>query len=134
MAQSIHPASGSAANFVMVAAVLRTVRNLTRGITVATSVELAGEGAQRRKGLLGRSGLGPEEGLWIRPCEAVHTFFMRFPIDLIYLDRNLKVKKIKSSVPAWRLSACLSAHSILELAPGAIARSQTSVGDIFEIS
>jgi uncharacterized membrane protein (UPF0127 family) len=109
------------------------VRNTTRGTDVAGSVKIANQSATRRKGLLGHTGLAPEEGLWIIPCESVHTFFMKFPIDLIYVDRNLKVKKVRSNVPAWRLSACLTAHSILELSPGAILRSQTQPGDLLEV-
>jgi uncharacterized membrane protein (UPF0127 family) len=64
----------------------------------------------------------------------VHTIGMRFPIDLVYLDRQHRVKKIKSAVPPWRLSACLSAHSILELAPSAIRNSKTRLGDQLEFS
>lgn len=107
--------------------------NLTRGTVLAEKLELAGTGGSRRKGLLGRDGLLPGEGLWIAPCESVHTFFMRFPIDLVYLDRKLRVKKIKSSVGPWRLSACFTAHSVLELPVGTINRSQTERGDTVEI-
>jgi uncharacterized membrane protein (UPF0127 family) len=110
------------------------IRNVTRGLDVATRVEVAGQSGQRRKGLLGRTGLPAGHGLWISPCEAVHTFFMKFSIDLIYLDRNLRVKKVRNSVPPWRMSACLSAHSILELAPGAALASKTMPGDKLEFS
>jgi uncharacterized protein len=106
-----------------------TITNLSRDTVVARCVELADRGAKRRKGLLGRSGLSPEEGLWIVPCEAVHTFGMKFSIDLIYLDRNMQVKKVRSNVPPWRLSACLSAHSVIELAPGTILKTGTAPGD-----
>jgi uncharacterized protein len=110
------------------------VANLTRQTTVATAAEVAGTGAARSKGLLGRTGLGAGEGLWIVPCESVHTFFMKFPIDLIYLDRNLRVKKVRSSVGPWRVSACLSAHSVLELAAGVIRETQTQAGDKLEFT
>ena len=53
---------------------------------------------------------------------------MRFPIDLVYLDRELRMKKVRSDVRPWRLSACLSAHSVLELPPGAIRDTQTKPG------
>ena len=59
---------------------------------------------------------------------------MKFPIDLVYLDRNKKVKKIRSGVPPWRLSACLSAHSVVELASGTIQMTQTRPGDKLEFS
>jgi uncharacterized protein len=105
------------------------ISNLTRQVELARSVDVADRGAKRRKGLLGRVTLAAGEGLWIVPCEAVHTFCMRFPIDLVYLDRDKRVKKIRHSVPPWRLSACLSAHSVLELASGSIRRTQTKPGD-----
>jgi uncharacterized membrane protein (UPF0127 family) len=110
------------------------IRNLTREVVLAGGVEVADRGATRRKGLLGRDGLSAGEGLWILPCEAVHTFGMRFPIDLVYLDRKHQVKKVRSDVPPWRLSACLSAHSVLELASGTIRRTETRPGDRLEFA
>jgi uncharacterized membrane protein (UPF0127 family) len=110
------------------------VLNLTRGTVLATQLEAARTGPARRKGLLGRDGLKRGEGLWIAPCESVHTFFMRFPIDLVYLDRERRIKKARSAVGPWRLSACLSAHSILELPAGTIRETQTERGDTLEIA
>ena len=110
------------------------VFNITRQTELACCVEVADRGAKRRKGLLGRDGLSLGEGMWIIPCEAVHTFGMRFPIDLVYLDRNKRVKKVKSDVRPRRLSACLSAHSILELAAGTVRKTQTERGDSLEFS
>ncbi len=77
--------------------------------------------------------LEPGGGLWIVPCESVHTFFMQFPIDLVYIDRNNRIRKVRESVPPWRLSVCLSAHSILELPAGTIRRTQTQRGDTLQI-
>ena len=110
------------------------ISNLTRQTILAEQVEVADHGAKRSKGLLGRNGLDPGEGLWIVPCEAVHTFGMRFPIDLVYIDRKNRVRKVMSQVPAWRLSACLSAHSVIELASGAVRDTQTKPGDQLEFS
>lgn len=107
--------------------------NLTRDTQLATSAELAGNAGNRRKGLLGRSSLPQGEGLWIVPCEAVHTFGMRFPIDLVYLDRRYRVVKTRSNVPAWRLSACIRAHSVVELPAGTIQESGTMPGDALSI-
>src|SRR3569832_48701 len=87
------------------------VVNLTRNTVLASSLEIADSSRTRRKGLMGRDALSPGGGLWIVPCESVHTFFMRFTIDLVYLDKRRVVMKVRSAVPAWRLSACLSAHS-----------------------
>jgi uncharacterized membrane protein (UPF0127 family) len=111
------------------AAIPSRVINLTRQTVLADRLEVANQGATRRKGLLGRSGLEAGEGLWIQPCEAVHTFFMNFPIDLIYLDRAHRIRKVRKSVPAWRLSACLSASSVLELPSGCIEATQSRRGD-----
>src|SRR5512141_1944712 len=91
------------------------VTNCAHGTVLATRIEVADSGPKRAEGLLGRNGLGSGEGLWIVPCESIHTFFMRFAIDLVYLDRKNKVKKVRSEVGPWRVSACLSAHSVLEL-------------------
>ena len=110
------------------------ILNLTREVVLAQHVEVADHGAARRKGLLGRNSLPPGEGLWIVPCESVHTFGMKFPIDLVYLDRNKKVKKIRNGVPPWRLSACLSAHSVIELASGTVEITRTKPGDKLEFS
>ena len=105
------------------------ILNTTRDTLLATDVRLAEDGGSRRKGLLGRKRLAEGEGLWIIPCEAVHTFWMRFSIDLIYLDRDHRVVKTRSNVPPWRLSACLRAHSVLELAAGVVHETQTRPGD-----
>jgi uncharacterized membrane protein (UPF0127 family) len=110
------------------------VTNAARSTVIATSLEVADSGAKRNKGLLGRNGLGAGEGLWIVPCESVHTFFMRFAIDLVYLDRKHKVKKVRSAVGPWRLSACFTAHSVLELPAGTIRNTQIQCGDVLEFS
>lgn len=108
------------------------VANMTRQTVLAERLEVADRGAKRRKGLLGCDGLEPGEGLWIKPCEAVHTFGMRFAIDLVYLDRAYRVRKVRSGVRPWRMSACLSAHSVLELPAGTIEATHTQRGDRVE--
>jgi uncharacterized membrane protein (UPF0127 family) len=105
------------------------VRNQTRNTMLAEAAEVADTSAKRRTGLLKHSRLETGEGLWILPCESVHTFFMKFPIDLVYLDRKRKVRKVRHAVPAWRLSMCLTAHSVLELPAGTAERTGTAVGD-----
>ena len=108
--------------------------NITRGTTLATRLESAHSSATRKKGLLGREALLPGEGLWIAPCESVHTFFMLFPIDLVYIDRKKRVKKVRHNVGAWRFSACLTAHSVLELPAGTAEATGTKAGDILAIA
>jgi uncharacterized membrane protein (UPF0127 family) len=76
------------------------VRNQTRKTVLGACVDVADTSAKRRTGLLKHTGLAPGEGLWIVPCESVHTFFMKFAIDLIYLDRDHKVRKVRIELPA----------------------------------
>jgi uncharacterized membrane protein (UPF0127 family) len=105
------------------------VRNETRNTTLADAADVADTSEKRRTGLLKHSGLKPGEGLWITPCPSVHTFFMKFPIDLVYLDKKRKVRKVRHAVPAWRMSACLAAHSVVELPAGTVEQTGTAVGD-----
>lgn len=105
------------------------IRNLTRNTELGDQIEVADTSSKRRVGLLKHSGLAPGEGLWIVPCESVHTFFMKFAIDLVYLDRERVVRKVRHAVKPWRMSACLSAHSIIELPAGAARASGTQTGD-----
>jgi uncharacterized membrane protein (UPF0127 family) len=115
-----------------VAEIRLRVSNITRQTLLAEFLEVADYGPRRRKGLLGRERLAPGEGLWIIPCEAVHTFGMRFPIDLVYLDRRHLILKIRSHVRPGRLSACLSAQSVIELPSGTVRNTQTMCGDTLE--
>lgn len=110
------------------------VLNVTRQTVLADSLEVADSSKKRRKGLLGRKGLSPGGGLWIQPCESVHTFGMQFSIDLVYLDRTLRIRKVQSNVRPWRISTCLSARSIIELPSGVIRDTQSRAGDRLEIS
>lgn len=106
-----------------------TVVNETRGSTIANRVRRASTSGTRRKGLLGVTHLDENSGLWIVPCEAVHTFWMQIPIDTVFLDRNGRIKKIRANLKAWRLAIDLRAHSVLELAAGVVENSGTQVGD-----
>lgn len=101
---------------------------------LADSAEVADTSAKRRKGLLGRDHLPDGHGLWIVPCESIHTFGMKFPIDVVYLDRKHRVKKICSAVPPWRMSICLLARSVVELPAGIISKTNTQPGDLLEMS
>ena len=105
------------------------VRNETRNNVLADSADVADTSAKRQKGLLGRHALATGQGLWIVPCEAVHTCGMRFPIDVLYLDRRKRVRKLRGSMVPWRFSICLLAHSVLELPAGVIQQTGTKPGD-----
>jgi hypothetical protein len=110
------------------------VRNETRNRVLADSAEVADSGATRRKGLLGRDRLPDGHGLWIVPCESVHTWGMRFPIDVLYLDRKQRVRKLRRAMVPWRVSMCLLAHSVLELPAGVIEQTGTQPGDQLDLS
>jgi len=103
--------------------------NTTRGTVLASSLEVADTGPARNKGLLKRQGLAAGCGLWIVPCQSVHTFFMRFSIDLVYLDGHKRVRKVRTAVGPGRISFCLTAQSVIELPAGTILQTQTQRGD-----
>ena len=86
----------------------------------------------RLRGLLGRRGLEADEGLLIRPTGSIHTMFMRFPIDVVFLDRSSVVLKIVENVGPWRFAAARKAKAVLELPAGAAAR-QLTVGETLVI-
>ena len=105
------------------------IENLTRHCVIAQRIQSARDSAQRRRGLLDVTSLEPGAGLWINPCEAVHTFGMHVPLDVVFLDRNLRVKKIAASIKPNRIAFCLTATSALEIAAGAAQSSGTECGD-----
>jgi uncharacterized membrane protein (UPF0127 family) len=90
---------------------------------------MAASSWSRSKGLLGRSGLGEQEGLWIQPTSSIHMWFMRFPIDVIWAADDGRVIKLVENIKPWRMSFCRGAKVALELPVGAIARSGVQVGD-----
>lgn len=105
------------------------VENLSRRSLLAHDVRVAGSSAERRKGLLGLDRLEEGVGLWIAPCEAIHTFGMKVSIDAVFLDAELAVCKISPQLPPWRVSFCWAAASVLELQAGTTARRGTRHGD-----
>jgi uncharacterized protein len=96
---------------------------------VAATIEPAFDSASRRRGLLGRDALDPDTAVIIAPSNAVHTFFMRFPIDLIFAARDGRVLKLRYNVRPWRLSASMRAFAVVELAAGTLAKTGVHVGD-----
>ena len=81
------------------------------------------------RGLLGRKELPSGEGILLRPAGSVHTFFMRFPIDVVFLDRELQVVSLAEDVPPWKVRGARGAKAVLELASGECARREIRVGD-----
>jgi uncharacterized protein len=104
---------------------------LTRadGRVVCERLLVATRPLTRMKGLLGRAHLPAGEGILLRPAGSVHTFFMRFAIDVVYVDDELAVVGIAPSLPPWRLSARRGAKAVVELAAGECERLGLAVGD-----
>ena len=99
------------------------------GTIVCERCTIADNPLRRMRGLLGRDGLESGEGLLLRPASAVHTYFMRFPIDVVFLDRSLVVVGISDDVDPWRATSRRGAKAVLELPAGESARRGLSVGD-----
>ena len=102
------------------------------GSTVCERCVVANKMLPRMRGLLGRRSLPAGEGLLIRPAPSVHTFFMRFPIDVVFLSRAGEVLKVSADVGPWRARSCRGAHAVLELAAGEAERRGVAVGDHIE--
>jgi uncharacterized membrane protein (UPF0127 family) len=105
------------------------------GSLVAGNVTVAEGFGARLIGLMGRTQLGPDEGLWLLPCNSVHMFFMRTPLDIAYLDRQHRVVRCVPEMREWRvkLLPVRHAHSTLELAPGTLRRRGVKEGDQLSI-
>ena len=108
----------------------RWVNTSKQDAVVATEAEKADTFMSRFKGLLGRDSLADGGGLHIEPCNSIHMFFMKFAIDVLFLDENLKVVRAISGIKPWRVTRVYSeAASVLELPVGAIAKTGTVSGD-----
>lgn len=111
------------------------IRNETRGTVVADRARVARSMGDRVVGLLNRSGLDPGEGLLIERTQSIHMFFMRFPIDVVFMDRSRRVTKAVTGLRPWRVIWwARGARDCIELPVGAIATSGTRVGDQLAIT
>ena len=107
-----------------------TVRNTTRDSLIGDRVTVADTSMSRMFGLLGKSGLDTGEGLWIKPSSGVHTVFMRFAIDVIGLDKEMKVVKLWPDLVPYRVtSVSTKIRSVIELPAGQIVASGVQLGD-----
>lgn len=114
-------------------ATLRIV-NQTRGTVLAERVAEAANSWTRMRGLLGRDGLEAGEGLLIRPCQGVHTLFMAFPIDVLHVARDGRVRKVLPAMAPNRLGPLdFKTSYVVELPAGAAASTGTQVGDRVEV-
>jgi uncharacterized membrane protein (UPF0127 family) len=100
---------------------------------LADRADIADTSAKRRTGLLKHAALAPGEGLWIVPCEGVHTFAMKFTIDVVFLNRKRKILKIRPNMVRRRIAVSLMAHSVLELPAGTLEQTGTERGDQLEL-
>ena len=110
--------------------------NRTRSTYLATELLVARTHWTRFRGLMATraSRFRPGQGLWITPCHGVHTFAMRFPIDVLYLDRDRVVIHIEEDLKPWRVAAIrVLAASVLELPTGTVRDSGTTLGDQVDI-
>jgi uncharacterized membrane protein (UPF0127 family) len=96
---------------------------------LASAVELAVTSETRRRGLLGRDSLDPAVAILIAPSSAIHTFFMRFPIDVVFVDRGGRVLKVVRNLRAWRMAGSLRAHAVVEMNAGSLGPDDVTVGD-----
>lgn len=111
------------------------VINLSKQTWLATKVRKADNFVTRLVGLLKRTTLGPEEALWLMPSKGIHTIGMKFPIDVVFLNKDHQVVGLVSGMAPYRLSSVhLRSFSVLELPNGTIRKSHTEIGDQFEIS
>jgi hypothetical protein len=111
------------------------VRNARNGELLGDRVQRTRGGGQAARGLLGRAGLEPGEGLWIVGSMGVHSFGMRFPIDVAYLDGDLRVLHVIAGLKPNRIGrVSLRTETVLELPAGTLAATETRKGDRLEIS
>src|SRR5919106_4388705 len=106
-----------------------TVKVLSRARVVCESCSIAGTAWTRFRGLMGRLVMEPGEGLLLRPSGSVHTCFMRFAIDIVFLDRELRVLAVSPAVRPWRLRLQRGARAVLELPAGEAERVGITPGD-----
>jgi uncharacterized protein len=96
---------------------------------LAQHVEVAVTRRARRKGLLGREGLGASCALVLAPCAAIHTMFMRFDIDAVFVDDDGRAVKVVRNLVPWRIAANPSAHAVVEFPAGTLRDADVTVGD-----
>jgi uncharacterized protein len=110
------------------------LRNQQTGTVVATHLLPAFDSKTRNVGLLGRRSLDPGTAMIIAPTNAVHTFFMRFPIDIAFVQKDGRILKIRERLPAWRMAAAWGAYAVVEMPAGSFDVAATAKGDFLEIA
>lgn len=108
--------------------------NRTREVVVCEHAEVAAGLFARMRGLLGREGLEPGAGMLFRGESSIHSAFMRFEFDAVFMDRALRVVGVSERIRPWRMRGARRAHNVLELAGGEIARLGIELGDQLEVT
>jgi len=103
------------------------------GRVLAERLEVASATLERMRGLLGRDGLPPGGGMLIERCYSIHTFFMRFSLDVIFLDSDGMVRKVVQNLRPWRMASCWGACAVAELPAGALDGVSVLPGDRLSI-
>lgn len=103
--------------------------NARTGHAIAGTVEFALTRQARRRGLLGRHAIDASAALILSPCKAIHTAFMRFPIDVVFLDGQWRVLRIVFEMPPWRAAIAAGAAAVIELPSGSLRTRDVAVGD-----
>jgi uncharacterized protein len=103
--------------------------NERTGDLVASAVELAATRETRRKGLLGRNGLDAGAALVLTPCCSIHTAFMRFPIDVAFVDRDGRVIRFVRDLKPWNIAVSVRARAAIEFAAGSLRARDVRLGD-----
>ncbi len=99
------------------------------GVEVAAEVEMADSAWKRFLGLMGRRELPAGHALWIRPCNSIHMFFMRFPLDVAFVDRDGRVLRVYHAIRPWRVSRIVpGAKAAVELPAGSLAAAGIEAG------
>jgi len=109
------------------------LRNQRTGAIVASHLLPALDSETRRTGLLKHANLPRGTAMLIAPTNAIHTFFMKFAIDVAFVRRDGQIVKIRPAMPAWRMAGAWGGHGVIEMAAGEFARTGTSVGDVLVI-
>jgi len=107
----------------------RLILNLTRGNVLCEQVEIADSALPRMRGLLGRRSLPPGEGILLQPAPSIHTAFVRFEFDVVFLDASLHVIRTVEHVRPWRVVSARHAASVLELAASEVSGRKVQLGD-----
>lgn len=96
---------------------------------IADHVEVADTRATRRRGLLGRDRMEPSTALMLLPSFSIHTAFMRFPIDAVFVNREGMVVRVVTDMGPWKMAAAWRAHAVIELPAGALRTHDVRAGD-----